>query len=77
MIQLEFGQPPDVSYLRVFGCVVQVVIEPAQRTKIGHQRCLGMYISFDSLSIIRYLEPLIGDVFKARFADSILMRQYS
>ena len=34
---------------------------------MGPQR--GIYVGFDSLSIIRYLEPLTGDVFIARFAD--------
>ena len=36
---------------------------------MGPQRRLGIYIGFDSPSIIKYLEPLIGDIFKARFAD--------
>ncbi|WP_375619079.1 hypothetical protein, partial [Bartonella sp. AC134YNZD] len=29
----------------------------------------GIYVGFDSPSIIRYLEPLTGDIFKARFMD--------
>jgi hypothetical protein len=33
------------------------------------QRRLRIYISFHSPSIIKYLEPLTGDVFTARFAD--------
>jgi hypothetical protein len=33
------------------------------------QRRLGIYIGFDSPSIIRYLEPLTGDIFKASFED--------
>ncbi|KAM2003558.1 hypothetical protein ACFX15_027107 [Malus domestica] len=40
-----------------------------QRTKMGPQRILGIYLGFDSLSIIRYLEPLTGDMFTTRFAD--------
>ncbi|RVW17511.1 Retrovirus-related Pol polyprotein from transposon TNT 1-94 [Vitis vinifera] len=36
---------------------------------MGPQRRLGVYVGFDSPSIIRYLEPLTGDVFTARFAD--------
>jgi hypothetical protein len=36
---------------------------------MGPQRRLGIYVGFDSPSIIRYLEPLTGDVFKARFED--------
>ena len=44
-------------------------LHPPQRTKMGPQRRLGIYVGFDLLSIIRYLEPLTGDVFKARFVD--------
>ncbi|CAL8996920.1 unnamed protein product, partial [Prunus brigantina] len=36
---------------------------------MGPQRRLGIYVGFDSPSIIRYLEPLTGDIFRARFAD--------
>ena len=67
--QLVLGQIPNPSHLRVFGCTVQVPIAPPQRTKIGHQCRSGIYIGFDSPSIIKYLEPLTGDVFIARFAD--------
>ena len=36
---------------------------------MGSQRRLRIYVGFDSPSIIRYLEPLTGDVFTVRFAD--------
>ena len=36
---------------------------------MGPQRRLGISLGFDSPSIIKYLEPLTGDVFTARFAD--------
>ena len=36
---------------------------------MGPQRRLGIYVGYDSPSIIRYLEPSIGEVFTARFAD--------
>ena len=68
-MQLAYGATPDISHLRVFGCAVYVPIAPPQRTKMGPQRRLGIYIGFDSPSIIRYLEPLTGDAFKARLAD--------
>ena len=42
---------------------------PTQRTKMGPQQRLEIYVGFDSPSIIRYLEPLTDDVFTARFAD--------
>jgi hypothetical protein len=61
-LQLAFGQPPNIYHFRIFGCVVYVPIVPPQRR-------LGIYVGFDSPSIIRYLEPLTGDIFKARFED--------
>ena len=36
---------------------------------MGPQRRIEIYIGFYSPSIIRYLEPLTGDVFKACFED--------
>ncbi|GKC45257.1 retrovirus-related pol polyprotein from transposon TNT 1-94, partial [Tanacetum coccineum] len=68
-IQLAFGQEPDISHLRIFGCAVYVPIAPPQRTKIGPQRRLGIYVGYETSSIIRYIEPLTGDLFTARFAD--------
>ena len=68
-MQLVFGQQPNISHFRIFGCAVYVPIALAQCTKMGPQHRLGIYIGFDFPSIIRYLEPLTGDVFKARFKD--------
>ncbi|GJZ30918.1 disease resistance CC-NBS-LRR class family protein [Tanacetum coccineum] len=68
-IQLASGQEPNISHLRIFGCVVYVPIAPPQRTKIGPQRRLGIYVRYETSSIIRYVEPLTGDVFTTRFAD--------
>ena len=67
--QLVLGQIPNLSHLRVFGCIVQVPIASPQRTKMGPQHRSGIYIGFDLPSIIKYLELLIGAVFRARFAD--------
>ncbi|KAK1434445.1 hypothetical protein QVD17_00187 [Tagetes erecta] len=36
---------------------------------MGPQRRLWIYVGYETSSIIRYLEPLTGDVFTARFAD--------
>ena len=66
---MVLGHQPDLSHLRIFGCTVQVPIAPPQRTKMGPQQRLGIYVGFDSPSIIRYLEPLTFDVFTTRFAD--------
>lgn len=67
--QLVSGCQPNISHLRKFGCAVHVPIPPPQRTKMGPQRRLGIYIGYDSPSIIRYIEPLTDDTFTARFAD--------
>jgi hypothetical protein len=64
-----FGNQPNISHLQVFGCAMHVPIAPPQRPKMGPQRRLGIYVSFDSPSIIRYLEPMIGDMFITRFVD--------
>ena len=36
---------------------------------MGPQKRLGIYVGFESPSIIKYLEPMTGDIFTARFAD--------
>ncbi|KAJ9539553.1 hypothetical protein OSB04_032286 [Centaurea solstitialis] len=68
-LKTVFGQEPNISHLRIFGCAVYVPIAPPQRTKMGPQRRLGIYVGYESVSIIKYLEPLTGDLFTARFAD--------
>ena len=68
-LQLAKGYQPNISHLRVFGCTVYVPIAPTHRTKLGPQRRLGIYVDFQSASIINYIEPLTGVVFTARFAD--------
>ncbi|XP_073120754.1 uncharacterized protein [Henckelia pumila] len=68
-LQLVFGQELNISHIRIFGCTVYVPISPPQRTKMGPQRRLGIYVGYDSPSIIKYLEPTTGDIFTAQFAD--------
>ena len=68
-LQLVLGQQPNIFYLRTFGYAVYVPIAPPRCTKMGPKHKLGIYKGFDSISIIRYLEPLTGDVFKAHFED--------
>ena len=36
---------------------------------MGPQRKIGIYVGLDSPSIIKYLEPMTGDVLRALFAD--------
>ena len=62
--QLVLGEQPNISHILVFGCTVHVPIAPSQHTKMGPQRRLGIYVGFDSPSIIRYLEPLTRDLFR-------------
>ena len=69
VLQLVTGYEPDIAHLRVFGCAVYVPISSPLRTKMGPQRRMGIYVGYDSPSIIRYLEPLTDDLFTARFAD--------
>ena len=69
LLQLVMGQEPNISHLRIFGSDVHVLVAPPNRIKMGSQRRLGIYVGFESPSIIRYLEPLTGDMFTARFAD--------
>ena len=68
-LQLAFGHPPNVLHFRIFCCAVYVPTAPPQRTKMGPQRRLEIYVGVDSPSIFRYLEPLTDDIFKARFED--------
>ena len=37
---------------------------------MGLQRRLGIYVGYDSPSIIKYLEPSTRDLFTARFVNS-------
>ena len=68
-LQLVLGTQPNISHLRIFGCAVYAPIAPTQRTKMGPQCRIGIYVGLDAPSIIKYLEPMTGDVFRARFAD--------
>jgi hypothetical protein len=43
---------------------------------MGPHRKVGIYVGFQSLSIIKYLEPLIGDLFTTRFADSFFDEEH-
>ena len=68
-MQLVAGHEPNISHLKIFGCAIYVPIAPPLRTKMGPQRRMGIYVNFESPSIIRYLEPLTRDQFQVRFAD--------
>jgi hypothetical protein len=70
------GNPPSISHLRKFGCCVYIPVSPPQRTSMDPQRKVGIYVGFQLPSIIKYLEPLTGDLFTAHFADSIFDEEH-
>ena len=70
-LQLAKGYQHNISHLRIFCCAVYVPIAPTHQPKLGPQRRLGIYVSFQSASIINYIEPLTGKVFIARFVDCL------
>ena len=45
-----------------------VPIAPPKHTKMGPQRRLGIYVGYESPSLIKYLEPSMGDIFTTIFA---------
>jgi hypothetical protein len=57
--------------MRKFGCIVYAPISPPQRTTMGPYRKMGIYVGYHSSSIIKYLEPMTGDLFTARYANYI------
>lgn len=69
--ELSTGTLPDVSHLRRFGCTVYTPMNSTQKTFTGPHRQLGIYIGCLGPSIIWWLHPQTGAVFKARFADCI------
>jgi hypothetical protein len=70
-LQLVHENQPSISHLWKFGCDVDTPISPPKRTSMGPHRKLGIYVGYQSPSIIKYLEPLTGDLFTTRFADCI------
>ncbi|XP_068309791.1 uncharacterized protein [Pyrus communis] len=69
LLQLVTGYELDVLHLQVFGCAIYVPIASPLRTKMSPQRKMGIYVGYDSPSIVCYLEPLTGNLFTTRFAD--------
>jgi hypothetical protein len=43
---------------------------------MGPHRRMGIYVGFQSPFILKYLEPLMGDLFMIRFADCIFNEDY-
>jgi transposase InsO family protein len=66
-LQLVCGDQPSISHLWKFGCVVYTPISPPKRTSMNPHMRVGIYVGFKSLPILKYLEPLTGDLFMAGF----------
>ena len=43
----------------------------SQRTSMGPHRKLGIYVGYETPSIIKYLEPINGDLHMTRYADCV------
>ena len=67
--ELLSGRPPDISHLRVSGCQIWIPLHDPHRHKIGAHRQQGVYVGFDSPSIIGYLDLTTSNLYKARFAN--------
>ena len=77
LLQLAKGYQPNILHLRVFGCTVYVLIAPTHRPKLGPQRRLGIYVGFQSASIINYIEPLTKEDFILDLQIVTLMKIFS
>jgi hypothetical protein len=68
---LIWGNAPSISHLRKFGCAIYAPILPPQRTTMGPHKKMGIYMGYHFPSIIKYLYPMIGDLFTTRYANCI------
>ena len=66
---ISFRLPAKYFLFKNFWCAIYVPIAPLYRTKMGLQRKLGIYIGYDSFSLVKILETQKGDVFKTQFID--------
>ena len=62
---------PNVSHLKIFGCRVWARRLELQRKTIAAQREEGIYVGFDSPSILRYIIPSTSVLLRARFQSCI------
>ena len=56
-LQLVTRYEPDVSHLRAFGYAVLVPIVPSQRTKLGPQQRMGVYVDYESHPLCAFSSP--------------------
>ena len=69
-LELVSGKMPNVFHLRTFGCRVWVPVSEPQLKTIGTHHLEGIYIGFDSPSVIRYLSIPAGSFLRAQFQNS-------
>jgi hypothetical protein len=62
--------------MRKFDCVVYALISLPQRTAMGPHMKMRIYVGYHSPSIIKYLEPMTGDLFMTRYTDCIFNEDY-
>ena len=70
-MQLTQGSAPKISQLHRFCCQVYVPIPPLWRLALGSFHKSGIYVGYETSSIIRFLDPAIGDCHTTLFADCI------
>ena len=69
--ELIIGRTPNVAHLQIFGSQVWVPRLEPQRKMISAHREGGVYMGFDSPSIIRYLVPSTKTLLRARFQNCV------
>src|SRR4051812_23693267 len=70
-MQLAQGSAPKIIHLHRFSCQVYVPIPPFWQLSLGSLRKSGIYVGFETSSIIRFLDSATGDCHTTRFADCI------
>ena len=66
-----------ISYLRKIEYAVYVTISPPHHTLMGTYRKLEINVRFQSPSIVKYLGPLMEDLFTASYAGCSLIMSIS
>ena len=59
-LELTSGQISNITHLKTFGCRVWVPVAEPHKKTIGNYRQEGIYVGFDSPSIVYYVAPLVG-----------------
>jgi hypothetical protein len=78
LLYLVHGNTPSIFHVQKFRCEVYAPISPPKRTSMTPppNRKLGIYVVYHFPSIIKYLEPLIENLFTTRYADCIFNKDH-